>query len=154
MRVKVTSDRQVKWTKELITELCKKYGLETYAISKLTVIRGKNLSFEEKLNLASEEVLNRYNQIVAVLNAIPKVAVKRSDKHETYRVGSKTIAKIKIVGKTLNVYLNLQPKNFKNTKYIFTDVSSKKSYIKYPMRVKVTSSRQAKWVTELIGFIK
>ena len=107
MRVKVTSDRQVKWTKELITELCKKYGLETYAISKLTVIRGKNLSFEDKLNVASGEVLDRYSQIVTALNGVPNIVSKRSDKHETYRVGSKTIAKIKAFFKTRIMFAGL-----------------------------------------------
>ena len=153
MRVKVTSARQVKWVKELIDELAKKKDLSMYAISKLTVIRGKNLPFKEKLDISSDELKERYNLIKTAINSIPNVTCKRSDKHETYRVGNKQIAKIKIVGKTLNVYLNLQPNKFKNTKYIYTDVSNKKAHENYPMRIKVTSARQAKWVTELLNHI-
>ena len=58
-----------------------------------------------------------------------------------------------IKGKTLNAYLNHDTKMFENTKYIFTDVSNVKKFTNYPMRVKVSSDRQAKWVCELINEI-
>jgi hypothetical protein len=44
-------------------------------------------------------------------------------------------------------------KAYENTKYIYTDVSSSKTYANYPMRVKITSDRQVKWVKELISLV-
>ena len=64
---------------------------------------------------------------------------------------NKPIIKLNIKGKTLNAYIGLNPQEFENSKYIFTDASSIKAYANYPMRVKVTSNRQVKWVIELIN---
>ncbi|MBR2967941.1 MAG: hypothetical protein IKC35_04090, partial [Clostridia bacterium] len=52
-----------------------------------------------------------------------------------------------------NVYLALDPNQFQDTKYIFENVSHKATYSKYPMRVKVTSNRQVKWVIELLEIV-
>ena len=56
-------------------------------------------------------------------------------------------------GKTLNVYLALNPAEFAESKYIFTDASNTKRFNNYPMRVKVSSNRQLRWVKELIALI-
>ena len=63
------------------------------------------------------------------------------------------LIKFTIRGKTLNAYLGLNPKDYENTKSIYTDVSNIGKYANYPMRVKVTSDRQVKWVKELINLI-
>ena len=150
MRVKVSSNRQIKWVNELISEIAKKNGLYMYAMTTLFSIKGTNKTFEQKLKELSPEMKNRYALITDYLSTIEGVNVKNSRKHVTYKKGSQAIAKLKIIGKTLNVYLNLQPKKFKNTKYKFIDVSSKKAHETYPMRVKITSDRQARWAIELI----
>ena len=150
MRVKVSSNRQIKWVNELISEIAKKNGLYMYAMTTLFSIKGTNKTFEQKLKELSPEMKNRYALITDYLSTIEGVNVKNSRKHVTYKKGSQAIVKLKIIGKTLNVYLNLQPKKFKNTKYKFIDVSSKKAHETYPMRVKITSDRQARWAIELI----
>ncbi len=150
MRVKVSSDRQVKWVNELVSELANKSGLYMYAMTTLFKIKGSGKTFEQKLKELSPEMINRYTLITDYLSSIDGVRVKNSNKHVTYKKGAQAIAKLKIIGKTLNVYINLQPKKFKNTKYKFIDVSNKKSHESYPMRVKITSDRQAKWAVELI----
>ena len=150
MRVKVSSDRQVKWVNELVSEIAKKSGLYMYAMTTLFSIKGTDKTFEQKLKELSPEMINRYTLITNCLSSIDGVRVKNSSKHVTYKKGSQAVAKLKIIGKTLNVYINLQPKKFKNTKYKFVDVSGKKSHESYPMRVKITSDRQAKWAIELI----
>ena len=66
------------------------------------------------------------------------------------KVKRKPIIKFVIKGKTLNAYLGLNPEDYQDTKYIFTNVSNVKKYANYPMRVKVSSNRQVKWVKELI----
>jgi DNA-dependent RNA polymerase auxiliary subunit epsilon len=42
---------------------------------------------------------------------------------------------------------------FENTKYVFTDVSSSKKFALYPMRIRVSSERQKRYVLELITLI-
>ncbi len=150
MRVKVSSNRQIKWVNELINDIAKNNELYMYALSTLFSIKGTNKTFEQKLKELSPEMKNRYALITDYLSTIEGVNVKNSRKHVTYKKGLQAIAKLKIIGKTLNVYLNLQPKKFKNTKYKFIDVSSKKAHETYPMRVKITSDRQARWAIELI----
>ena len=75
----------------------------------------------------------------------------KSKKGETYKKGNTCICKLTIRGKTLNAYLGLDPKAYENTKYVFTDVSQSKTYANYPMRVKLTSNRQVRWLKELLS---
>ncbi len=113
--------------------------------------KNKNVkTFAEKLeenSLAKE----RFDQITNHLDEISNVRVIKGKKTVTYKVKNISIIKFLIKGKTLNAYLNLNPSEYEKSKYIFTDVSHVKKHAKYPMRVKVTSDRQVKWVKELIS---
>ncbi len=151
MRVKVSSDRQVKWVNELVSEIAKKNGLYMYAMTRLFSIKGTDKTFEQKLKEMPIEMLLRYELITNYLTSIEGIKAKQSKKNVAYRFGNKAVAKLKIIGKTLNVYLNLQPKKYRKTKYKFIDVSGKKVHASYPMRLKITSDRQAKWAIELIN---
>ena len=176
MRKKITSERQVRWAKELIDELCKKYGLtmneplempETAAESEAayTALDASGIdepfymrlranrderSFAERLAAASEVVQARYAEIVKALASIKGVRKLAGKKHETWLRGSVPVARIALRGKTLNVYLGLDPVAFADTKYVYTDVSAVRKYGNYPMRVKLTSERQTRWTKELI----
>ena len=156
MRIKLTSARQVRWTKELIAKLCENNGFRM-AKEPITDLSAhfssfkKAKSFVYKLRKADASLKDRYKKLVQALNTIPKVRVIRSKKGETYRSGNKGICKLTIRGKTLNVYFALNPNDYQNTKYIFKDVSSSKTYEKYAMRVKLTSDRQVKWAIELLA---
>ena len=153
MRVKISSDRQARWTKELIDVIAKENNLFMYAISQLTKINGKNLTFSDKLENSNQAVKERYKVITEHLNSLPNAKVATFKKHQIYKTNGKPIAKIKIVGKTLNAYLPANPTEFTNTKYKFTDVSSVKLHGEYPMRFKLTSDRQVKHLKELIDKI-
>ena len=158
MRVKLTSSRQVKWTKELILTLANQKGF-TVAKEPITDINilfksfGKSKSFVYKLRTASQTLKDRYKNVIEYINSFDKIRVIKSRKAETYKCGNTPICKLTIRGKTLNAYLGLNPKAYENTKYIYTDVSSSKTYANYPMRVKITSDRQVKWVKELISLV-
>ncbi len=148
--VKVTSERQAKWTCELITEIANKNGLYLYALSKLLTIKGSDKTLEQKLLESSEQTRAWFRKINEYLLSLDGIRVISAKKQITYKIKSKSVAKLKMIGKTLNLYLALEPKKFKNTKYKFINVSNKKAYEKYPMRVKITSDRQARWAIELI----
>ncbi len=114
---------------------------------------GKGKTFAEKLEAATEPLLSRYDGVTSFLRNVKKVRKIRGRKFETYRSGNVGICRLSIRGKTLNVYLALNPADFENTKYIYEDVSHKTAYRNYAMRVKVTSTRQVKWVNELIALL-
>ncbi len=156
MRIKLTSARQVRWTKELLAKLCENHGFRL-AKEPITDLSAHFSSFKKaksffyKLRKADAPLKDRYKKLVQALKAIPKVRVIRSKKGETYRSGNNGICKLAIRGKTLNVYFALNPNDYQSTKYIFKDVSSSKTYEKYAMRVKLTSDRQVKWAIELLA---
>ncbi len=162
MRVKVTSDRQARWTNELLEDIVKKNSLKVkqpilvaeQAVSPFEHLKGKknSLTFKKKLKkyaIAKE----RFNSILETLLSVDGVRSIESVGGITYKKGNTPIVRFTIRGKTLNAYLGLNPSDYANSKYIFTDVSNVKKYANYPMRVKVTSDRQVRWTKELIVLI-
>lgn len=109
-------------------------------------------TFRQKLR-ASKEIRTVFKDLKAYIEGYEGVRQIESDKYETFKRGNTAIAKFAIRGKTLNVYLALNPAEYADTKYIFTDVSEKSSYKNYPMLVKLTSQRQIRWTKELIDEI-
>ncbi len=109
-------------------------------------------TFRQKLR-ASKEIRTTFNEIKAYIESYEGVRQIESDKFETFKRGNTPIAKITVRGKTLSAYLALNPIEYADTKYIFTDVSEKASYKNYPMLVKLTSARQIRWTKELIDEI-
>ena len=114
---------------------------------------GKSKTFREKHDTASKEVLYRYNEIVKHLYKIKGLRVWEGKAYETYKKGRTPIARLVFKGKSLYAYLALNPSDYVNTKYVFTEATSSKTFKDYPMRVKVSSNRQIKWVNELINDI-
>ena len=155
MRIRLSSDRQAKWANELIEALVTKKGL---TIAKEPI---KNIfdhlanvnekSFKQKLKGAPEETKERYKTITSFINGLEQLKLGQGKKTVSYKYKNKTVIKMAIRGKTLNVYLALDPKAFENTKYKFLDVSAVKKFQGTPMRVKVSSQRQTKWTIELIA---
>ncbi|MBR2303321.1 MAG: hypothetical protein IKA42_05925 [Clostridia bacterium] len=166
MRLKITSDRQLRWAKELIRDMAKQHGWsiveppvveqesEEERHNKLFFahLQGmrKPKTFEQKLAEANETLKARYEQITDYLNNIKKVSARQSKKCLTYRRGRVPVAKLVIRGKTLNLYLALNPDEFENTKYKYQNVAHRKAYKDFAMRIKLTSERQVKWSKELV----
>ena len=72
---------------------------------------------------------------------------------ETYRVGKQLIAKSNISGKTLCLYLALNPADFEDSKFRFEDVSDKKTHAAVPMKVRIPSRRALKHAQELLKIL-
>ncbi len=161
MRVKVTSDRQQRWVKELLIQKINKEGLTllqeervidtTAAFERLKNIKTSK-SFKQKLKLY-KVAKERFSEIKLDLEKLKNIRAIESKYGVTYKIKNLSVVKFLIKGKTLNAYLNLEPSKYENSKYIYTDVSNVKKYTNYPMRVKVSSNRQVKWVKELISQI-
>ena len=99
---------------------------------------------------ASKEMKQRYKTVTDYIKSWEKVREIESDNFRTFRIKNKPVAKISMRGKTINVHLALSPSDYAESKYIFQDVSEIRKYALYPMRVRLTSDRQAKWTCELI----
>ena len=159
--LKLTSQRQTRWTCELVEELARKKGIpmldkpatpkeaESFADRKRKI---KRKSFQRKLRL-SPIARERYNDLKTYLKSIEGIRVIEGRYQITYKYKNVAVVKFAIKGKTLNAYLGLDPKEYEDTKYVFSDVSNVKKYTGYPMRVRVSSARQVKWVKELIAKI-
>lgn len=123
---------------------------EQTATVKQIVLRRK-YSFEAKLRLATDEVKSFYQEILSELLAYKKVKQRRSFSCESYRLGMPYLAKTTIRGKTLCLFLALDPQEFKDSKYRFVDMSDKKKYQDLPMLIKIKSGRGLKYAKELIA---
>ena len=112
-----------------------------------------NRSFEAKLIQASEQNKSFYQIIKNHILAYKGENDRMSWNYETFRTGRKLLVMLVIKGKTLNVYLALNPKEFENSKYRYEDASSVKKYEDVPMRVKVRNFLNLKYACELIDIL-
>ena len=162
MRVKATSERKTRWINELILDLANKKGLvvrekpalieeNLYPFDKLK--KKKALTFKYRLRKSPIAKL-RYQVIKNSLLNISGVRVIEGKFSETYKLNGKPLVKLAMRGKTLNAYVGLNPSDYAESKYIFFDVSNIKKYRNYAMRVRLTSSRQVKWLLELVSIIE
>ena len=154
MRVKVTSDRQTRWTIELLDKLYEQNGLERLPKNvdwkeRLKGIKNKNRSFKQRMR-GNQKVQNYYSIIEEKIKELKEYRIIEGATR-TFKSKSVPIVKFAVRGKTLNAYLALNPAEFVGTKYKFIDASNVKKFANYPMRVKLTSDRQVKWTIELLN---
>ncbi len=110
-----------------------------------------NRSFKAKFIQADKALQARYSALKNLLLSYKKVKARASWNGETLYKGRENIAKFAIRGKTLSLYLALEPSEFADTKYFFEDASSVKRFAATPMRLKIKSDRGAKYAAELIS---
>ena len=109
--------------------------------------------FKQKLIDAPCIIQDRYEQIVSLVSRIQGIRVIEGKSRESFKKGHDPVVRMTFRGKTLCVSLALNPEDYQNTKYRFTDISEFKTHTHYPMRVKLTSDRQVRWAKELINDI-
>ena len=131
-------------------------GLTGYSVVKKPSFAGINVkiryvkSFSAKLCQSNDLLKERYSALKNELLSYKKAKARMSWHFETFRAGRPVIAKFAITGKTLSLYLALDPSEFADTKYHFKDVSGVKKYQAVPMRLKIKSNRSVRWAIELI----
>ena len=132
-------------------------GEETIAVPPLSdrkVVRGRyNKSFKGKLMQSSDSVKQYYVDLANELLNHEKVRNRISWANSCFYLGKKVVSKFSIRGKTLYLYLALEPKSFHNSKYFIVDESAVKRYEAVPLRLKVKSQRGVKFAKELIEFL-
>lgn len=109
-----------------------------------------NRSFEARIIQSDDRLKNYYSEIK---NHVLRYGVKPriSWKHETFKNGRELLVKLAVRGKTLNVYLALDPAAYAGTKYKIDDVSSVSKNASVPTLYKLKNDRRLKYCKELIS---
>ncbi len=120
------------------------------ADGKATSYTNYKKSFMARIVLSSAEVQERYNVMKNALLSYKKVNARISWSYESIKSTRTQLAKFAIRGKTLCMYLALDPKTLGDSKYNVSDESESKKYDTVPCCLRLTSKRSIKWGLELI----
>ena len=115
------------------------------------VIRLKK-SFTAKMKQSDEKVKEYYSALKNELVSYKRINSNVSWHGDRFNFGRDTVAKINICGKTLGLYLALDPNDeeFKTTVYHQKDVGGQKAYESTPFMVKVKSDAAVKKALRLV----
>ena len=103
-----------------------------------------------RLYNAPDELRYYYLVLRRLLMSYKKVRSNISWNFDSYFLGRKQLAKLKIRGKALMVYLAFDPKEMEGTKYRGKDVSKFSTYKQVPFCYRVNGKRKLKYAMELI----
>jgi len=110
-------------------------------------------TYASKLIQADDELKSYYSIVKNAFMSYKKVTCSVSREHERVRRGRTTIGIIKVRGKSLLVYLALDPKQFENTMYVGDDVSEITKYAATPFLYRVKGPRKANRAARLIAMV-
>ncbi len=116
------------------------------------VIRYK-WSFLGRLIQSDNTVKYRYMMLRRLLLSYKKVRSSVSWNFDSYFLGRKPIAKIKVRGKHVVVYFNLDPAAMAGTKYAGEDASKIARYKTVPFAYKVNGERKLQYAMELVRMV-
>ena len=111
-------------------------------------------SFLAKMKQGSTERKDRYAAVKSELLSLEGVKVRQSFAGDTFSFGRQPLVKSRIRGKTLCLFLALDPEDYPTTVYHQQDKSKVKAYVDTPMMVRVKSElgldRAFRLIEELI----
>ena len=107
-------------------------------------------SFMSRFIQTEERIQDYYSVVKNILLSYNDVKSRISWSHESFSYGKSSVAKLNVKGKTLVLYLALDPLRYEGSKYKFTDASSKSEHEKTPLKLKIRSERALKYAIELI----
>ena len=135
--------------KEAINEKVAEEELDVSKFGKSRYTR----TYESKLIQSDDELKGYYSIIKNAFMSYKKVTCSISREHERVRLGRTTIGIIQIRGKTILLYLALEPGQFEGTMYTGDDVSGMTKYEATPFLYKVNGPRKAKRAARLVAMI-
>ena len=106
-------------------------------------------SFTARVIQAPDMLKNYYSEIKNELMAYASVKSRISWKHDAFNRGRLQLAKLVVRGKSLCIYLALDPNAYEVEKYHHVDQGNKNAYAKVPMMIRVKSDlglRKAKFL--------
>lgn len=107
-------------------------------------------SFEARLSLGDETMRARYTALAGALTAYAGVRRRATWHYDAFYHGRGTCARIGVRGRTVSLYLALEPGDYPQSKYHFSDVSGVSLYRGTPMQLRVRSDRALRLACELI----
>ncbi len=110
-------------------------------------------TYASKLIQADDELKGYYSIIKNTFMSYKKVTCSVSREHERVRCGRSTIGMMKVRGKTILLYLALDPAQFENTMYVGEDVSEVTKYASTPFLYRVNGPRKANRAARLISMM-
>ena len=118
------------------------------------VIRLKK-SFTAKLKQSEERIKGYYSDIKNALTSYKKINSNVSWHGDRFNFGRETVAKMAICGKTLCLYLALDPENpeLKQTVYHQKNVGDQRAHEATPFMVKIKSDAAAKKAVRLVSIL-
>lgn len=108
-------------------------------------------SFEAKLIQGDEKLKTYYSELKNELLSYKKVTARKSWQHEAFRRGRTTVAKLAIRGKTLRLYLALEPMLYEDSKYRVEDASEHAKFAKTPLLYRIKNDRRCRYAKDLIA---
>ena len=121
------------------------YGQTSSSMGKIN-----RIDFDEKVEKASPDLKRRYNEIKNVIMKYRNVHSRISKAGDSFRCKGQKYVYMTIVGKTLKVYLALDPFSIDQNVYHHRDVSNKKKYQVTPTLLRVKSELSVKKTIKLI----
>ncbi len=114
-----------------------------------TLIR-YNKSFTAKIVLGDEELRDRYNEIKNFILSFEGVKARMSWSNETFRYKRQPVAKLAIRGKSITMYVALNPQQFEDSPYNVDDCSGVKRYVDFPSAVKLKGPRVTNFAKTMV----
>lgn len=112
-----------------------------------------NRSLTAKLISSDEALKELFVEIANHILSFDGVNGRMSWRNLSFNKGRKTLAKLALRGKTLWLYLALDPKEYVDTKYHGEDHTDSKRYEKTPYSVKIKSGRGLKYAKALVDIL-
>ena len=119
---------------------------EDITIENVRIIKG----FLAKLIQSEPEIKEYYDILKNELMSFKKVKSKISFKNEVFKHGKDVVAKLVFRGKTLCLYLALNPADYENTKYKIENMSGVSSGGIVPTMYRINLPRRVNYAKELI----
>jgi hypothetical protein len=111
-----------------------------------------NKSFTAKFIQMTDESKGYYNELKNELLSYKKVKSRVSWKYDNLRAGREPIARFAVRGKTLCLYLALNPDKYEDSKYK-VERSEAKKYEDVPLLYRIINPRRVKYAEELIAVL-
>lgn len=146
-QIKLTSQRKALCIEKILVE---KFGAQKCIVITSGYYGRKRRTFKSKLASLPKERKDWYKEIVKTLLQKEKISQRESKNAVTFKRGRTPIAKIGISGKSLRVYLNVNPALYSAKQYGAKDVSSIKAHTSYPAMFRVTSQRKTNYIKQII----
>ena len=127
-------------------EVIKLWDEQSHSYTIIRLTKG----FEARLRQSNDEIKGYYDSVKNELLSYTKVKSKISFKHEAFKFGKDCIARLKFRGKTLCLYLSLDPKVYENTKYKVEDMSEISTSSEVPTMYRINLPRREVYAKELI----